>query len=303
MDSSLISAKRRNQVAGIQTTLRPDYYEYFPALSLAELLTRSARLSPARATLLVPDHLASLGIAEDIATPDSIADVFTFVGISASVANALRTVYHAYDEFNGSQRAWVNRSTHISGETWLSSPSIHALMLAQLEQCTTPQRVLEIGVGTGLQLAAFGLLHPAAHLVGVDVTPGMPKAAKAFAKSLGVTLETHEDYAQRLKPQPWDLIYVTAAMRIEHVPTLARLSCHRPLYIQVPHSITPTEFIAEPNTSWLKRTFGTYCQYSQDQNYRRFLALSLFVVDHEELLTRQITLYDFTFVPYTGEVK
>ena len=96
------------------------------------------------------------------------------------------------------------------------------LPLLTLLDGTAPQRVLELGCGTGATLAALKMQHPSAHTTGVERLPAAVQAARA-AMSADVLIEADllDAQALDLKAAGYDLIILSHVL--EHFAEPAAL--------------------------------------------------------------------------------
>lgn len=286
----------------IRTSLRPDYYEYFPRFTAFELVRRLGRHGPAQATLLGRHDSLSLG--ERFSEEDLYA-VLVGVGIASQVARAGTEALRGYRE----HASWlmpegvINTSFKVpdSEVTWVSAPGIIALMLTQLRG-QSPKNVLEIGAGVGLHAAALLKLDPEVSYTGVEPCHAAVEEAKRILPQVipeaGTRAHFRLGLAQHVQPEPWDLVFSTCATPANMVERLAELSSTRPVLIQTPRPLTEEEFEAEPDDSWLKESRHSYQAYLEAGRFRNYMAISLYVVDENGRHTELETLYDVSFVPF-----
>lgn len=283
----------------IQTDLRPDYYEYFPRFTRLELLRRRSNLSPGESGLLcgynrIDDVDLSLDDVESVLTRVGIEE-----GVARSVGRAFRTASALFPWLATGYPMDSKEVPETNGSTWISSPGVVALMIEQLHRYAG-ERILEVGVGTGVHAAALLSLMPRAHLTGVDPShPAVDHARRLMSAMLpgkSGRWQLVVGAAQDMAPREWDTIYATCAQSWESLDALANLSSHRPLVIQAPRPLTEEEFDSESPRSWLRYRFGDYSTYLKPQNFRQYMSLTTFVVDEAGVRSRLNDLYDVTFV-------
>lgn len=284
----------------IQTDLRPDYYEYFPRFTPLELRVRRSRLSLGESGLLCSYNR----IEDGRISSEEIEAVLARVGIEAAVAQSVgRTFGMAFALFPWLATGYPMDSREVpntGGSTWISSPGVVALMIEQLYPYAG-ERILEVGVGTGVHAAALLSLRPRGHLTGVDPSHAAlvhaRQLVRAVLPSQAGSWQLIAGAAQDIAPHDWDTIYATCAQSWENLDSLARLSSHRPLVIQAPRPLTEGEFESESPHSWLRQSFGDYSMYLEPQNFRKYMALTTFLVDEAGVRSPLSDLYDLTFVP------
>jgi tRNA (cmo5U34)-methyltransferase len=86
--------------------------------------------------------------------------------------------------------------------------------VASTTEGMTVSRVLDLGTGTGVTLAAVFALHPSARAVGVDESAGMLEVARANLGDARVDLRV-ADLADPLPAGPFDL--VVSALAVHHL--------------------------------------------------------------------------------------
>jgi tRNA (cmo5U34)-methyltransferase len=87
-------------------------------------------------------------------------------------------------------------------------------MVAATTAGITVSRVLDLGTGTGVTLAAVLALHPDARAVGIDESAGMLEVARASLRESTVDLVV-SDLAESLPAGPFDL--VVSALAVHHL--------------------------------------------------------------------------------------
>lgn len=107
--------------------------------------------------------------------------------------------------------AYEDRPLSIGNKQTISQPSLVGLM-TQLLKLSGNERVLEIGTGSGYQLAILAFLSK--HVVSVERIPYLAKRAQRVLKKLGITNSTiiiGDGSKGHVEQSPYDRIIVTAA--------------------------------------------------------------------------------------------
>jgi protein-L-isoaspartate(D-aspartate) O-methyltransferase len=121
-------------------------------------------------------------------------------------------------------QAWLNVALPIGAGQTISQPFIVALMTAALG-LTGPERVLEIGTGSGYQTAILAEL--ATEVVSVERHPGLAAAAIARLRELGydeVRVAVGDGTLGWPEGAPYDRIIVTAGAPRVPLPLLTQLN-------------------------------------------------------------------------------
>jgi protein-L-isoaspartate(D-aspartate) O-methyltransferase len=114
--------------------------------------------------------------------------------------------------------AYADTALPIEEGQTISQPYIVALM-TQLLEVQGPERVLEVGTGSGYQAAVLAEL--VRHVYTIEILPGLAKTAAARLTTLGymnVEVVAGDGYRGRPEHAPFDAIMVTAGAT--HVPPL-----------------------------------------------------------------------------------
>ena len=135
-------------------------------------------------------------------------------GISnPEVLDAIRTIprHEFVDEALGHQ-AYGDTALPIGQEQTISQPFIVALMTEALLRGTPPQRVLEIGTGSGYQTAVLAKLVPQVYTV-ERIKSLIHRARDRFAEMgiLNVEMKLDDGHLGWEEKAPFDAIIVTAA--------------------------------------------------------------------------------------------
>ncbi|MBT3310061.1 MAG: protein-L-isoaspartate(D-aspartate) O-methyltransferase [Gammaproteobacteria bacterium] len=135
-------------------------------------------------------------------------------GISnPEVLDAIRTIprHEFVDEALGHQ-AYDDTALPIGQEQTISQPFIVALMTEALLRGTPPQRVLEIGTGSGYQTAVLAKLVPQVYTV-ERIKSLIHRARDRFAEMgiLNVEMKLDDGHLGWEEKAPFDAIIVTAA--------------------------------------------------------------------------------------------
>jgi protein-L-isoaspartate(D-aspartate) O-methyltransferase len=112
--------------------------------------------------------------------------------------------------------AYADRPLLIEEGQTISQPYIVALM-TQLLELKGPERVLEVGTGSGYQAAVLAELVKQVHTI--EILPGLAKSAAARLKALGYTnveVRAGDGYQGWPERAPFDAIIVTAGA--SHIP-------------------------------------------------------------------------------------
>ena len=119
--------------------------------------------------------------------------------------------------------AYTDRPLPIDEGQTISQPYIVALM-TQLLELAGPERVLEVGTGSGYQAAVLGEL--AREVYTVEILPGLAVSAAARLRALGYTnieVKTGDGYQGWPEHAPFDGIMVTAGATHVPAPLVAQL--------------------------------------------------------------------------------
>lgn len=112
--------------------------------------------------------------------------------------------------------AYADRALPIEEGQTISQPYIVALM-TQLSELQGPERVLEVGTGSGYQAAVLAELVKEVYTI--EILPGLAKSAAARLKALGywnVEVRAGDGYQGWPEQSPFDAIIVTAGA--SHIP-------------------------------------------------------------------------------------
>jgi len=144
--------------------------------------------------------------------------------ISPRVAGALREVPRHLFVDAPLERAYRDRPLPIGWGQTISQPLIVALM-SDLLDLHGPERVLEIGTGSGYQAAVLARL--AAHVDSIEIIPALADAARSRLRALGyanVDVRTGDGYLGWPERAPFDRILLTAAPPSVPGPLLEQLA-------------------------------------------------------------------------------
>jgi len=112
--------------------------------------------------------------------------------------------------------AYADRALPIEEGQTISQPYIVALM-TQLSELKGPERVLEVGTGSGYQAAVLAELVKEVYTI--EILPGLARSAAARLKALGywnVEVRAGDGYQGWPEQAPFDAIIVTAGA--SHIP-------------------------------------------------------------------------------------
>lgn len=299
----------------VKTSLRPDYHQLSPFFGLTELRIRSRRLTFEDATLLLRPNIKRYcelyGMGPYFsylrqpaeAKAEALSRRLCRVGIPRRIAEIVADISRSeVVPKSRRQQAFLDRSIHVSGSTYLSAPTLVAYMLDTFRLVVVPDRplVVEIGSGTGFHLLAFGRACEDSRLVGLDTSADAcvqtTKLLRAHLPNQLVAVE-NESALSSLWLNEADYVYSTAALSAATVERLQ--SSVRPgSSWTVPRQLLRDEFMSEPKTSWLRNRFGSYENYLEDE-WWRFLALETAHI--ENAVKREIldVMYDLQFVRFT----
>ena len=119
--------------------------------------------------------------------------------------------------------AYTDRPLPIDEGQTISQPYIVALM-TQLLELAGPERVLEVGTGSGYQAAVLGELVQ--HVYTIEILPGLAASAATRLKDLGYTnieVKAGDGYQGWPEHAPFDGIMVTAGATHVPAPLVAQL--------------------------------------------------------------------------------
>ena len=146
---------------------------------------------------MIRDQIISRGIKDK-----KVLDAFKKVPRDIFVDEAYRN--SAYDD----------RPLPIGSGQTISQPYIVALMTESLE-LTGNEKVLEIGTGSGYQVAILAELTKEVYTVEI-ITPLYEKNKKLFKKYKNIKMSNHDGYLGWEEHAPYDRIIVTASP--DHIP-------------------------------------------------------------------------------------
>ncbi|KAI0395157.1 S-adenosyl-L-methionine-dependent methyltransferase [Xylariaceae sp. FL0594] len=111
----------------------------------------------------------------------------------------------------------------------------------------TPKNVLDVGTGTGIWAIEFGLEHPSAHVIGIDLSPIQPSYSPP-----NVTFEICDAEDEWLFREPFDFIHMRAMVTCFSNPLFVFKEAYRSLapggYIELREPIFPFAFMTPPPT-------------------------------------------------------
>ena len=125
---------------------------------------------------------------------------------------------HLFVSLSLQAEAYADSALPIEEGQTISQPYIVALM-TQLLEVQGPERVLEVGTGSGYQAAVLAEL--VRHVYTIEILPGLAKTAAARLRTLGyknVEVVAGDGYQGWPEHAPFDAIMVTAGAT--HVPPL-----------------------------------------------------------------------------------
>jgi protein-L-isoaspartate(D-aspartate) O-methyltransferase len=301
------------KTALIQTDLRPDFYEYFPFLTLQELQERSRSLPFHRATLLGMRNITSLlsstdnlEVAKRYFSADldvqrqRLAELLISVGISEQTALAIgkvkrevfgKTKYPLYCYY-------VNNSMPFDSHSCLSAPGLIGLMIDRLD-LRPGQKILEIGIGSGYHAASISeSMEGECEIYGLELNEQYQQFGKNAVMEAGyknIHILHGDGYFGYPENIEFDRIYLTAATK-EGLPTALINQLKEGGLIQSVRAITRKESENEKMGSWLLRTYKDFDGYFED-NRRAYCCLTTARKQYSELVEIN-HLYDVTFTPF-----
>lgn len=297
----------------IYSSLRPDFYQFWPNFTDFELYERSKRLPFHLATLLLKNNIARyceilkngrielqrFCFLSNDEKRNKLRDVIEFVGISKDSSSAIaRVPRHLFIRKELQAISYLNMSVPFSKECWVSMPGLVAIMLESMKTGIPNNNILEIGIGSGYHAACylerFGLNI---NLSGYEANFTYAEFGKNNLSISGYSQVKvlHDVFTidQLPKFSNHDIIITCAIQKevadqlIEKFPTQARL--------QIPRAINESEF--KKSNKFFKRKYGSYKHYLENW-WKDYLCLSVYYKDSNSNIKTASNLYDLTFVPY-----
>lgn len=162
----------------------------------------------------------------------------------AAVLRAMtRVPRHRFVSSALASHAYADRALPIDEGQTISQPYIVALM-TQLLELGGPEKVLEVGTGSGYQAAV--LAEVVARVYTIEILPGLATSAAARLRALGysrVAVRTGDGYQGWPEAAPFDAIVVTAGATHIPEPLVAQLAEGGRLVIPVGESAGAQELI------------------------------------------------------------
>lgn len=165
---------------------------------------------------LTAQDIAGIGMTSQ-RTRDRMVRRLREAGIADKrVLNAMAKIpRHLFVEEAMSSRAYEDTALPIGHSQTISQPYTVALMTQSLLRDGTPERVLELGTGSGYQSAVLSQVLPQAQIYTQERILGLLQQAKARFRALGYhnIYSEHADGGRGWESRaPFDAIIVTAAM-------------------------------------------------------------------------------------------
>lgn len=300
----------------IKTHLRPDYYEYFPLFSEAELDWRVKHLDVSAATLLVPSNLIRLRNgtpaaferwADQYRALDTagrqlaLHHVLSRVGIAEDVSTAVAGVArHVFVRPEYIHLAFLNATVPFDGASTATPPSLVALMLEAARGAH--DTILEVGIGSGYHAACWSaLLGPDASITGYEVNTQYADFGRDALERAGVRnvslINGDARGAEATERSQYSLVYMTCSAESSDVqPMVAQV--RQGGVLQIIRPVTEAEFDSEPQDSWLVRHYQDYSGYrSGDWRAYTCIETSELAAGYTSDLRSRHILYDVRFVP------
>jgi protein-L-isoaspartate O-methyltransferase len=295
----------------IQTFLRPDFHQWFPVFTPEEMRERLAAMPFELATLLRPRNIRQAIQIDSgwrylryLRQPPAVkqallSEVLQSRSIPKPVAEAVAYKRHRFVGPSFRATAYMDRSLPVAGQTYLSAPSLVALMLSMSADLKPEPMVCEIGVGTGLHAIALSRLMPGAFVTGVDRSRQALHLATANIERAGMQrrFSLHEDMDTDWAVANADFVYATAALSQAQLARLVRFGRQGSTWL-VPRQLTRQEFESEPAHSWLWQAYGSYDGYCAGA-WNQYLAVERFELVPSGRRRTVAVVYDVRFVRYT----
>ncbi len=298
--------------SALATSLRPDFYEFFPLYSRRELQQRLDAFGVAIATGMEPLNILTAwddprvrGWLERHVESDpsrravELAAVLSDSRVSPAVASAVAQAQR--HRFLGPEHQWcayLNASVVTRAHSALSSPGLVCLMVERLGP-RPGEVILEVGSGAGFHLACLsGLLKDACALRGVEIDPELAALSREVLRQQGVVAEISvaDAYAGEHSREA-DRVFVTHASDRGIASFGPGTSAsYRPLVLQHARPLTRAEFESEPRNSWLWREYGSFDGYLAGDWAWYCCLETLWWVGGERRARVLSRLYDVTFV-------
>ena len=220
----------------IQTSLRPDFHQWFPVFTPEEMRERLSTMPFEVATLLsVRNIRTALKIGSPLpylrylrqspeAKQEALAQVLRSRGIVDEIAAVVADGRHHYARQHAQATAFMDRSLPVAGDTYLTSPGLVALMLTMSQGLKESPVVCEIGIGTGFHALCLARLTPGSFMLGVERSRIATSICKAniartdFGGRFSLIHEAETDWAIACS----QFIYSTAALTLVQLARLTR---------------------------------------------------------------------------------
>ena len=296
----------------VKTQLRPDFHELSPIFGPRELALRATFLPFQQATLLhlrnIREYCHLFGPTKYIRylrspakeRSTSLANCLKRVGFSPEIANIVSSPIRQLLPPPALRRhAFLNSTIHVNGQTYLSAPTLVALMLGSIPVTLLPKDplIVEIGSGSGFHLLCTAATVPHSRLVGLDLSADACVIAQGLLhKRLGtrlLRLQRGDALHSSWLPDA-DYLYSTAACSLGQLQIL-QAQMRPGSFWTVPRQLTESEFRSEPAGSWLRARYGSYANYLTDE-WWNFVALETAKILTPTNREQVSVLYDLQFV-------
>jgi malonyl-CoA O-methyltransferase len=109
------------------------------------------------------------------------------------------------------RRAFTRGAAEYDAHAVVQRRALERLLELTLPRAARPARVLDVGAGTGTLLARLEAALPGAALAGVDLAPGMARAARA--RATGAALSVGDAEALPFRAASFDLVLSTSTLQ------------------------------------------------------------------------------------------